>query len=108
MTAALLITYEISRRIRGKCKPYKKGLLAADGFFHADCSTCFATCGDMDDMGLAFSGVVITQDWNGLNLKWKCPGCGCDTYQETVLMSAARDAEQIAADSLCCKCRKAT
>lgn len=106
MSAALLLTAEIAKQLGGKCKQFGIGVLALDGEFHSDCSTCFAKCGDANDMGVAELGFVITQDWRGLSLKWQCPSCGVDTYEQTTLFEATKDAIRINENSFCVRCRQ--
>ena len=46
MTASLLLSIELARRLNGGCAPVAGGVLANDGETHADCSTCTAAaCG---------------------------------------------------------------
>jgi len=135
MTAALQLTIDLSRKLNGACRtvagfslstsssPYSgaspkgeainalsggvlsKGILSNDGAVHADCSTCFAQCGDRNDLGLADKGFALTQDWEGLRLRWKCPGCSVDVHESTELFMASKTAKSIDADPLCGRCR---
>lgn len=109
MTAAALLGQEIARRLRGRCVPAPGGgLLAKDGARHADCSTCFAACGDLSDMGLADKGFVLEKDHEGLSMRWSCPGCGGAVHELTSTFEAQRDAEKVAGDALCASCRRAS
>lgn len=105
MTAALLLTVELARRLNGNCAQVSGGVLANDGSKHADCSTCHATCGNASDMGLAEAGFRISRTLNGLALNWACPSCGRDVTEETSLFAASEDARKIATDPLCGRCR---
>lgn len=107
MTAALLLTIELSRKLKGACAWIDGGVLANDGSKHADCSTCQATCGKSNDMGLADAGFRIARTLTGLVLNWNCPSCGCEVTEETRLFSAGSDAKAIAANPLCGRCRAA-
>lgn len=107
MTAALLLSIELARKLNGDCAPVAGGVLANDGSKHADCSTCTAAaCGKSRDMGLAEAGFRITRSWQGLSLAWRCPGCGGEVTEQTELFAASRDARTIAADPLCGRCRR--
>jgi hypothetical protein len=107
MTAALLLTVELARKMNGDCAQVSGGILASDGSKHADCSTCHALCGKSNDMGLADAGFRITRALEGLMLNWSCPSCGCEVTEATSLFSASADARNIATDALCCRCRDA-
>jgi hypothetical protein len=107
MTAALLLTVELARKMNGDCAQVSGGVLARDGNKHADCSTCHAVCGKSNDMGLADAGFRIARTLEGLALNWACPSCGVEVTEATTLFSASADARKIAADALCGRCRAA-
>lgn len=105
MTAALLLTINLARRLNGNCAQVTGGVLASDGSKHTDCSTCHSICGKADDMGLADAGVRISRTHTGLQLKWSCPSCQCEVTEATELFSAGADARRIAGDNHCHRCR---
>lgn len=107
MTAALLLTVELARKLNGNCAQVGGGVLANDGSKHADCATCYATCGKSSDMGMADAGLKIARTLTGLVLNWLCPSCGCEVTEATELFSASADAKAIATDPLCGRCRAA-
>lgn len=105
MTAALLLTIEIARKLRGGCVIVDGGVLALDGARHADCSTCHAECGISKDVGLAETGFRIAKSHDGLSLNWECPTCKTSVCERTTIFLASADARAIAADPICVKCR---
>ncbi len=77
----------------------------------ADQGGSCATCGGCDrqygDVGLAAEGVVLENSVSsGLQLRWRCPGCGNDVYEDTDLLGAASRAAISKADPLCFICRR--
>lgn len=72
------------------------------------CAAC-GGCGNggCGDVGLAADGVVLENSVaSGLQLRWECPGCGHDVYEDTDLLGAAARAAVSKADPLCYVCRK--
>lgn len=106
MTAALLNTIEIARRLGGRCVMTKRGsIISRGGNEHADCSTCEGRC-DIGDMGLAGDGFSIIGTNSSAELRWRCPGCGASVREETTAIDAHTHAEQIKRDPLCVRCRR--
>lgn len=106
MTAALLNTIEIARRMNGRCAMTKRGtILSRGGQEHDDCSTCQARC-EIGDMGMAGDGFSIVGTTDGAELKWRCPGCGVSVVEPTRAIEAHTHADRIKQDPLCHKCRQ--
>lgn len=93
------------RSLNGRCTPNGGGVLAKDGERHENCATCEARCGSG---GVGFSGgVEVARVWgsDAIELRWPCPGCGCDVTQETTALASLADAEEAKRDPLCHMCR---
>lgn len=105
MTAALLNTIELARRLNGRCVLTKRGtIISRGGHEHADCSTCEARC-DFGDMGIAGDGFSIFGTPEGPELRWRCPGCGVSVVERTTAIQAHAHADRIKQDPLCHKCK---
>jgi hypothetical protein len=103
---ALLLQRSLMGKLGGRCVQTSAGVLARDGSQHADCSTCNTPC---ESAALGFSGgVEVGRVWgsDAIELRWACPGCGCETTQETTALTSFSDAAQVQADPHCYACRK--
>jgi hypothetical protein len=73
------------------------------------CASCGGCAQQFGDVGLADEGVVIENSVaSGLQLRWTCPGCGNDVYEDTDLLCASARAAVSKADPLCYLCRRST
>lgn len=77
----------------------------------ADQGGSCATCGDCNrhygDVGVASDGVVLENSVScGLQLRWACPSCGNDVYEDTTLLAASTQARAAKDDPLCFPCRR--
>lgn len=97
----------IVRSLRGRCLQTADGLIAKNGDRHENCATCSARCGAES---LGFAGAMeVARVWgsDAFELRWSCPGCGCEVSQETTALSSIDDAASAQADPLCFRCRRA-
>lgn len=70
------------------------------------CASCGGCSRKYGDMGLAAEGVTLENSVAmGLQLRWVCPGCGNDVYEDTDLLGASARAAVSKADPLCFICR---
>lgn len=102
---ALNIQRALMQRLGGRCIQTSSGILARNGEAHADCSTCNTPC---EGANLGFSGgVEVGRVWgsNEIELRWKCPGCGRETTQETTALTSFSDAAEVKRDGNCYRCR---
>ena len=96
----------VVRSLNGRCVRDGSGVLAKDGERHENCATCETRCGAGE---LGFSGgVEVARVWgsDAIELRWPCPGCGCEVTQETTALASLADAEEAKRDPLCYACRK--
>lgn len=71
------------------------------------CAACGGCSRQYGDVGLADDGFVLENSVaSGLQLRWKCPSCGSDVYEDTDLLGAAARAAASKADPLCYLCRR--
>ncbi len=72
----------------------------------AGCGTCQGCSQALGDGGITSFGQRIQSTQHGVHIAWSCPGCGCETIQETGWLRVESDAADAAADPLCYRCRK--
>jgi hypothetical protein len=71
------------------------------------CEACGVCSRPYGDVGVAAEGFVLENSVSsGLQLRWVCPGCGSDVYEDTDLLGAAARASVSKADPLCFICRR--
>lgn len=78
------------------------------GQFHppgSSCAACFGCDSRSGNMGVADAGFSLHRKDGRIQLSWACPGCGKSVTEETTLMAATADANAIATDPLCYRCR---
>ena len=96
------------RSLNGRCMSNADGVLAKDGEMHENCATCQARCGD-GLLGFT-GGVEVARVWGSdeIELRWPCPGCGCEVTQETTALASFAEANEVKRDPLCYRCRSKT
>lgn len=99
--------HNLVRSLRGRCIQHDGGIVASNGQRHEHCGTCHARCGP-ESLGLA-GDMEVARSWgsDSLELRWPCPGCGCEVTQETTALSSIADAANVQDDPLCHRCRRA-
>lgn len=69
-----------------------------------------AQCGECERglgvIGVAAEGIEIVRSMGGMDLRWKCPGCGGETHETTSVLTTFDDAAAVAKDGLCYRCRR--
>ena len=75
-----------------------------------ECAGCDSLARNQDlglvDGAATIPGTIIMSHEGQAKLRWPCPGCGTQVYEDTVPISAIEHAQAIAEDALCFTCRQ--
>lgn len=103
---SLEIQRALVRSLNGRCVPNGGGVLAKDGEWHENCATCRAFVCGAGLVGFT-DEVEVARVWgsDAIELRWPCPGCGCEVTQETTALASLAEAQEVKRDPLCYRCR---
>lgn len=75
----------------------------AKGMACVGCDGCDSGYGVV---GVAEEGINLVQSQSGLDLVWRCPGCGCEVTEGTSALRSIGQVEEVKRDGLCYRCRR--